>query len=133
MWACMNARERHALCGVKRAAGAAHESSKAEVTCMARLVACRDAMAAGRGSGCVVGVRALWTIVRHTHDEWLRSCFLMSSGLRLCMLASSESYTFSVGCGKRAQGLPDAPCLTLETMTLLRRCTSSKRDGMWWM
>jgi hypothetical protein len=49
---------------------------------MARLVACRDAMAAGRGSGRVVGVRALWTIVRHTDDVTLAT-FLVSSGLRL--------------------------------------------------
>jgi hypothetical protein len=63
---------------------------------MARLVACRDAMAAGRGSGRVVGVRALWTIVRHTQD-WV--CF---AELRVCMLASSgESYAFVLGCGKR--------------------------------
>jgi hypothetical protein len=46
-------------------------STKAEVTYMARLVACRDAMAAGRGSGRVVGVRALWTIARHTEDDAL--------------------------------------------------------------
>jgi hypothetical protein len=32
-------RERHGLCGEERVAGAACESSKAEVTCMARLVA----------------------------------------------------------------------------------------------
>jgi hypothetical protein len=50
---------------------------------MARLVACRDAMAAGRGSGRVVGVRALWTIVRHTVDWDLIVVFPMSSGLRL--------------------------------------------------
>jgi hypothetical protein len=81
---------------------------------MARLVACRDAMAAGRGSGRVVGVRALWTIVRLTEDS-SRSAFPVSSGLRLRMLASAgERDTFGVGCAKRAQGLPDAPCLTLE-------------------
>jgi hypothetical protein len=54
--------------GEQRAPVAACETRKAEVACMARLVACRDAMAAGRGSGRVVGVRALWTIVRHTED-----------------------------------------------------------------
>jgi hypothetical protein len=54
---------------------------------MARLVACRDAMAAGRGSGRVVGVRALWTIVRHTEDHCSGEV-PVSSGLRLCMLAS---------------------------------------------
>jgi hypothetical protein len=48
---------------------------------MARLEACRDAMAAGRGSGRVVGVRALWTVVRHTEDVAFH--FLLSSGLRL--------------------------------------------------
>jgi hypothetical protein len=69
MWACMNEQERGMGGVVKRAAGAACESSKAEVTCMARLVACRDAMAAGRGSGRVVGVRALWTRVPHTEDK----------------------------------------------------------------
>jgi hypothetical protein len=78
----MNTRERRGLCGETRATAAACESSKAEVTCMARLVACRDAMAAGRGSGRVVGVRALWTIVRHTENLWLRG-FPLSSGLRL--------------------------------------------------
>jgi hypothetical protein len=85
MWACMiYQRERHGLCGEKRAAAAACESSKAEETCMARLVACRDAMAAGRGSGRVVGVRALWTIVRHTRDlSSPRLQFPVSSGLRL--------------------------------------------------
>jgi hypothetical protein len=57
-------RETHGLCGEERAAGTACESSKAEVICMARLVECRDALAAGRGRGRVVGVRALWTIVR---------------------------------------------------------------------
>jgi hypothetical protein len=49
---------------------------------MARLVACRDAVAAGRGSGRVVGVRTLWTIVRHT-DAGVGSNLPMSSGLRL--------------------------------------------------
>jgi hypothetical protein len=66
---------------------------------MARLVACRDAMAAGRGSGRVVGVRALWTIVRHTED-----CYELQRSLCpaacVCMLASGERYTFVVGCGK---------------------------------
>jgi hypothetical protein len=81
MWAGMNTRERHGLCGEERAAGAACETSKAEVTCMARLVACGDAMAAGRGSGRVVGVRALWTIVRHTDAR--RVVLPASSGLRL--------------------------------------------------
>jgi hypothetical protein len=33
---------------------------------------------------------------------------------------------------ENTQGLPANPCLTLET-TLLRRCTSSKREGMWGM
>jgi hypothetical protein len=81
---------------------------------MARLVACRDAMAAGRGSGRVVGVRALWTIVRHTDDVAVRSSSLCPAAC-VCMLASlGEICTFGGGCGKRAQGLPDAPCLTLE-------------------
>jgi hypothetical protein len=83
MWACMNQRERQGLCGEESAAVAACETSKAEVTCMARLVACRDAMAAGRGSGRVVGVRTLWTIVRHTEDLVLSKHFPLSSGLRL--------------------------------------------------
>jgi hypothetical protein len=85
-------------------------------TCMARLVACRDAMAAGRGSGGVVGVRALWTVVRHTEDN-AAGMFPVSSGLRPCMLAASgESDTFGRGCRKSAQGLPDAPCLTRERL-----------------
>jgi hypothetical protein len=50
---------------------------------MARLVACRDAMAAGRGSGRVVGVRALWTTVRHTGDGGFKLGVPVSSGLRL--------------------------------------------------
>jgi hypothetical protein len=74
-------RDSHGLRVVKRAAAAACETSKVEVTCMARLVACRDAMAAGRGSGRVVGVRALWTIVRHTEAQ--RFAVPVSSGLRL--------------------------------------------------
>jgi hypothetical protein len=69
MWDCMNERETWAVWCEERAAGAACETSKAEVTCMARLVACRDAMAAGRGSGLIVGVRALWTIVRQTKRQ----------------------------------------------------------------
>jgi hypothetical protein len=68
---------------------------------MARLVACRDAMAAGRGSGRVVGVRALWTIVRHTDDS-LEYCSLCPAAC-VCMLApSGERDTFGVGCGKGA-------------------------------
>jgi hypothetical protein len=69
---------------------------------MARLVACRDAMAAGRGSGRVVGVRALWTIVRHTGNY--RSCTRASlcPAACVCMLAASgERDIHSVGCGKR--------------------------------
>jgi hypothetical protein len=50
---------------------------------MARLVACRDAMAAGRGSDRVVGVRALWTIVRHTEDIVTPDNLPVSSGVRL--------------------------------------------------
>jgi hypothetical protein len=50
---------------------------------MTRLVACRDAMAAGRGSGRVVGVRALWTIVRHTEDAVSVVGVPVSSGLRV--------------------------------------------------
>jgi hypothetical protein len=78
-------RERDVGCVVceERAAGAACESSKAEDTCMAQLVACRDAMAAGRGSGRVVGVCALWTIVRHTEDCSADARVPVSSGLRL--------------------------------------------------
>jgi hypothetical protein len=88
-WQCralhvgLHARERQGLCAVRRPAGAACETSKAQVTCMARLVACRDAMAAGRGSGRVVGVRAVWTIVRHTEDIRAVRVFPVSSGLRL--------------------------------------------------
>jgi hypothetical protein len=82
---------------------------------MARLVAYRDARAAGRGSGRVVGVRALWTIVRHTEGPPLLSDLPVSSGLRLhASIIACEGSTFGVGCGKRAQGLPDAPCLTFE-------------------
>jgi hypothetical protein len=50
---------------------------------MARLVASRDAMAAGRGSGRVVGVRALSTLVRRTEDADPFRGFPLSSGLRL--------------------------------------------------
>jgi hypothetical protein len=62
---------------------------------MPRLVAFRDAMAAGRGSGRVVGVRALWTIVRHTEDR-----FSLCPAACVCMLASGERDTHSVGCGR---------------------------------
>jgi hypothetical protein len=62
---------------------------------MARLVACRDDMAAGRGSGRVVGVRALWTIVRHTKDGG-RRLFLCPAAC-VCMLAPGERHAFGVG------------------------------------
>jgi hypothetical protein len=101
MWACMNERETFAVCGVTRAAGAACETSKAEATCMARLVACRDAMAAGRGSGRVVGVRALWTIVRHSDYRVLEIDSLCPAAC-VCMLASSGERCIRLGCGKRA-------------------------------
>jgi hypothetical protein len=97
MWACMRTRERqrHGLFCEERGAGAACETSKAEVTCMARLVACLDAMAAGQGSGRVVGVHALWTIVRHTEDEEVKYAFSLCPAACVCMLASSgERDTF---------------------------------------
>jgi hypothetical protein len=97
VWQCralhvgLNEREREtwAVWCETTAAGAACETSKAEVTCMARLVACRDAKAAGRGSGRVVGVRALWTIVRHTEGSVGRSGLTLCPAACVCMLAAS--------------------------------------------
>jgi hypothetical protein len=118
MWACIaweRERETWAVWCEEGGSSSLRYSSKAEVTCMARLVACRDAMAAGRGSGRVVGVRALWTRVRHTDDSIVRIARLCPA-VCVCILASSGERDTS-DCGVREEStrrLPDAPCLTLE-------------------
>jgi hypothetical protein len=76
-------RETWAVCCEEGGRSRLQEQQGREVTCMAWLVACRDAMAAGRGSGRVIGVRALWTIVRQTEDADAFRGFPLSSGLRL--------------------------------------------------
>jgi hypothetical protein len=90
-------------------------------------------MAAGRGSGRVVGVRALWTIVRHTEDA-LSGRVPVSSGQRLhASIIEGEVYICG-GCGKRAHKaclMPHAWRLREDTAEALY--IKQERDGMWGM